>query len=99
MLFMGFTSTGTDTVAMDNAPSFETLPGCTDQMPDSYFANGAAMHLSRTAIDLEGWYALAPKERPRRMYHARNTDDPDALTHSPVPLPLAEFISEGQVMR
>ena len=88
MLFMGFTSTGTDTVGMGNLPSFETIPGFTDQTPNSYFAQGTAMHLSRTAIDLEGWYALSPTERLQRMYHARSTGDPQALTHGSAPLPV-----------
>jgi hypothetical protein len=90
MLFMGFTSTGADTVAFGNAPSFETIPGFTDQTPDSYFAHGAAMHLSRTAIDLERWYAQDPRERLRRMYHARSAGDPEDLTHGSAPLPVPE---------
>lgn len=92
MLFMGFTSTGIDTVALSNAPSFETIPGFTDQTPTSYFAHGTAMHLSRTAIDIESWYARTPVERLQRMYHARSTGDPKSLTHGSAPLPVpAEF--------
>lgn len=87
MLFMGFTSSAADTVAFENTPSFETVPGFTDAGPDSYFAHGTAMHLSRTAIDLERWYAHTPRERLHRMYHPRRTEDPQALTHWSVPLP------------
>jgi hypothetical protein len=90
MLFMGFTSTGADTVAFGNAPSFETIPGFTDQTPESYFAHGAAMHLSRTAIDLQAWYAQSPTERLHRMYHARNEDDPADLTHTSAPFPVPD---------
>lgn len=88
MLFMGFTSTGTDSVATGNAPSFETVPGFTDLTPQSYFAHGTAMHLSRTAIDLAGWYSLPPQERLHRMFHPRHQGEPGALTHQSVPLPL-----------
>jgi hypothetical protein len=88
MLFMGFTSTGVDTVALTNAPSFETIPGFTDQTPTSYFAHGTAMHLSRTAIDIESWYARTPAERLQRMYHARSSGDPTSLTHGSAPLPV-----------
>ena len=87
MLFMGFTSTGADTVAFENTPSFETIPGFTDLTPESYFAHGTAMHLSRTAIDIDKWYARDPQERLHRMYHPRRSEDPDALTHWSVPLP------------
>jgi hypothetical protein len=95
MLFMGFTSTGADTVAMGNTPSFETIPGFTDQTPNSYFAHGAAMHLSRTAIDIERWYAHSPKERLQRMYHARIEGSPTDLTHfsAPLPAPPRRFFS------
>ncbi len=87
MLFMGFTSTGADTVAFENTPSFETIPGFTDLTPDSYFAHGTAMHLSRTATDIAKWYARDPQERLHRMYHPRRSEDPEALTHWSVPLP------------
>lgn len=89
MLFMGFTSTGTDSIPQGNAASFETVPGFTDLTPDSYFAHGAALHLSRTAIDIASWYALPPEGRLQRMFHPRVQGDTAHLTHrsNPGPLP------------
>jgi hypothetical protein len=55
-LMMGFTSTQTAALGPDNIPSFETLPGVTDQFPAGYFASGCAMHLSHIFIDLASWY-------------------------------------------
>lgn len=88
MLFMGFTSTGTDSIAQGNTASFETVPGFTNLNAESYFAHGAAMHLSRTAIDVEAWYRLSPEARLKRMFHPRIQGDAEHLTHKSVPLPL-----------
>ena len=57
-LMMGFTSTQTAALGPDNIPSFETLPGVTNQFPSGYFASGGAMHLSHIEEDLEKWYGI-----------------------------------------
>jgi hypothetical protein len=80
MLFLGFTSSHVHGLAAGNLPSFETLPGYTDQSPESYFAGGAAMHLSHIALDLERWYQFARKERLERMFHPRRTDADEVLS-------------------
>jgi len=80
MLFLGFTSSHLHGLAAGNLPSFETLPGYTDQTPDSYFAAGTAMHLSHIPLDLERWYRFTRKERLDRMFHPRRTDSDDVLS-------------------
>ena len=85
MLFMGFTSSHVHGLAQGTLPSFETIPGYTDQTPESYFANGTMMHLSHIAIDLEGWYGLEHKGRLQRMFHARRTEGPEVLSPSQAP--------------
>ncbi|MGI8750746.1 MAG: DUF7405 family protein [Acidimicrobiales bacterium] len=80
MLFMGFTSSHVHGLAAGNLPSFETLPGYTDQTPDSYFAHGTAMHLSRIAIDLDRWYQFTPQQRLQRMFHPRRTETEEILS-------------------
>ncbi len=80
MLFMGFTSSHVHGLAAGNLPSFETLPGYTDQTPDSYFANGTAMHLSHIALDLQRWYEFSPQQRLQRMFHPRRTETDEVLT-------------------
>jgi hypothetical protein len=80
MLFMGFTSSHVHGLAAGNLPSFETLPGYTDQIPGSYFAHGTAMHLSHIEIDLRRWYAFTPRERLHRMFHPRRTESDDVLS-------------------
>jgi hypothetical protein len=75
-LMMGFTSTQTDALAMDRIPSFETLPGITDQYDPitntfRYFAQGCAMHLSHLYLDLDAWYNKTQggyAERVQRMF-------------------------------
>src|SRR6476661_3350518 len=47
-------------MAPDRIASFETLPGLTDQKPKSYWAAGAAMHLSHLNEDLERWWHTVP---------------------------------------
>lgn len=80
MLFLGFTSSHLHGLAAGNLPSFETLPGYTDQRPGSYFAGGTAMHLSHIALDLERWYQFSRKERLDRMFHPRRTDADEVLS-------------------
>jgi len=80
MLFMGFTSSHVHGLAAGNLPSFETLPGFTDQTPESYFAHGTAMHLSHIAIDLERWYRFSPQERLHRTFHPRRTESGEVLS-------------------
>jgi hypothetical protein len=80
MLFLGFTSSHVHGLAAGNLPSFETLPGFTDQSPKSYFAGGAAMHLSHIALDLERWYRFTRKERLAHMFHPRRTDPDEVLS-------------------
>ncbi len=85
MLFMGFTSSHVHGLAQGNLPSFETVPGYTDQTPESYFANGTIMHLSHIAINLEGWYGLDHKNRLQRMFNPRRTEQPENLSPSQAP--------------
>lgn len=80
MLFLGFTSSHVHGLAAGNLPSFETLPGYTDQTPGSYFAGGTAMHLSHIPLDLERWYRFTGKERLQRMFHPRRTDSEEVLS-------------------
>ncbi len=85
MLFMGFTSSHLHGLAQGTLPSFETIPGYTDQTPDSYFAHGTIMHLSHIRIDLEGWYNMGHTDRLRRMFDARRVDAPEVLSPSQAP--------------
>jgi len=85
MLFMGFTSSHVQGLAQGPLPSFETLPGYTDQTPESYFANGTMMHLSHIEIDLEGWYGMNHKSRLHHMFHPRRTEGEDVLSPSQAP--------------
>lgn len=80
MLFMGFTSSHVHGLAQGPLPSFETIPGYTDQTPESYFAHGTMMHLSHIAIDLEGWYGLNHAGRLQRMFNPRRTDAEEVLS-------------------
>jgi hypothetical protein len=71
-LMLGFTSTQTAALGPDNLPSFETLPGVTNQFPSGYFAAGCAMHLSHLFLDLELWYdSLDYSQRVARMFSPR----------------------------
>ncbi|MGH9476927.1 MAG: DUF7405 family protein [Terriglobales bacterium] len=85
MLFMGFTSSHLHGLAQGGLPSFETLPGYTDQTPTSYFAHGTMMHLSHIEIDLEAWYALDHQARLHRMFNPRRTETPEILSPSQAP--------------
>lgn len=85
MLFMGFTSSHVHGLAQGNLPSFETIPGYTDLTPESYFAGGTAMHLSRIAIKLDKWYALAPEQRLHRMFNPRRTETAEVLSPDQAP--------------
>jgi hypothetical protein len=85
MLFMGFTSSHVHGLAQGNLPSFETIPGYTDATPSSYFAQGAAMHLSHIVIDLEQWYRFNYTERLHRMFNPRRTETDGNLSPSQAP--------------
>lgn len=85
MLFMGFTSSHVHGLAQGTLPSFETLPGYTDQTPDSYFAGGTAMHLSHIGIDLAGWYGLNHKDRLHRVFDPRRKETEEVLSPSQAP--------------
>lgn len=85
MLFMGFTSSHLHGLAQGNLPSFETIPGYTDQDPDSYFAHGTIMHLSHIAIDLQGWYSMPHKDRLHRMFDPRREEAPEVLSPTQSP--------------
>ncbi|MEO6964849.1 MAG: hypothetical protein ABI076_03005, partial [Acidobacteriaceae bacterium] len=85
MLFMGFTSSHVHGLAQGTLPSFETIPGYTDQTPESYFAHGTAMHLSHIAIDLEGWYGMNHQARLQRMFNPRRTEGEEVLSPSQAP--------------
>lgn len=85
MLFMGFTSSHVHGLAQGNLASFETIPGYTDLIPDSYFAGGTAMHLSHIAVKLDEWYAYGPQQRLYRMFHPRRTEGPEVLSPDQAP--------------
>jgi hypothetical protein len=71
-LMMGFTSTQTQALGPDNIPSFETLPGLTNQWPNGYFAAGCAMHLSHLYLDIATWYgSFNYADRVKRMFSPR----------------------------
>lgn len=72
-LMMGFTSTQTAALGPDNIPSFETLPGVTNQWPSGYFAAGCAMHLSHLKQDLQAWYGTGYGDRVKRMFSPTTT--------------------------
>jgi hypothetical protein len=59
-MFLGFTSTQKAAMAPDRIASFETLPGLTDQRPQSFWSGGAAMHVSHLDEDLERWWQSVP---------------------------------------
>lgn len=82
-LMMGFTSTQQAALAPENVPSFETLPGITDQGPRTYFAGGCAMHLSHLFEDLNLWYtSFDYRARVARMFSPRT----EVSSHAPVTL-------------
>jgi hypothetical protein len=85
MLFMGFTSSHVHGLAQGTLPSFETIPGYTDQTPESYFAHGTMMHLSHIQIDLEGWYGMDHAARLHHMFHPRRTEGEEVLSPSQAP--------------
>ncbi|MGH9486801.1 MAG: DUF7405 family protein [Terriglobales bacterium] len=85
MLFMGFTSSHVHGLAQGGLPSFETIPGYTDQTPASYFAHGTMMHLSHIEIDLQAWYSLNHQGRLQRMFNPRRSEAPENLSPSQAP--------------
>jgi hypothetical protein len=103
-LMMGFTSTQTDALGPDRIPSFETLPGVTDQYDKptntfKYFAQGCAMHLSHLYLNLDLWYNHTPgdyRERVQRMFTPRT----QAGTGQPVTIPNgpAQVSTRAQVL-
>lgn len=85
MLFMGFTSSHVHGLAAGNLASYETLPGWTDAVPESYMAGGANMHVSHIAIELERWYALGHRDRLQRMFNPRRDDPEEVLSPDQCP--------------
>jgi len=55
-LFLGFTSTQRNAIAMDRITNFETLVGVTDQWPNGYFRGGTIMYLSHVFEDVHRWW-------------------------------------------
>jgi hypothetical protein len=82
-LMLGFTSTQRAALGPDIIPSFETLPGITDQFPNGYFAGGCAMHLSHLFEDIQLWYnSFDYAARVARMFspHTPVPADPNTVT-------------------
>jgi hypothetical protein len=80
-LMMGFTSTQTQALGPDNIPSFETLPGVTNQWPNGYFAAGCAMHLSHLYLDIDTWYgSFDYASRVTRMFSPRASGTDGTVT-------------------
>jgi hypothetical protein len=80
-LMMGFTSTQTQALGPDNIPSFETLPGVTNQWPNGYFAAGCAMHLSHLYLDINTWYtSMDFSTRVTRMFSPRASGTEGTVT-------------------
>jgi hypothetical protein len=80
-LMMGFTSTQTQALGPDNIPSFETLPGVTNQWPNGYFAAGCAMHLSHLYLDINTWYtSMDFSTRVTRMFSPRASGTDGTVT-------------------
>jgi hypothetical protein len=80
-LMMGFTSTQTQALGPDNIPSFETLPGVTNQWPNGYFAAGCAMHLSHLYLDINTWYtSMDLSTRVTRMFSPRASGTDGTVT-------------------
>ena len=76
-LFLGFTSTQQTTLAPGNLPSFESLPGVTDQWPDGYFVGGTTLHLSHIREDLRRWYAANYADRVSGAFGPAELPPPD----------------------
>jgi hypothetical protein len=101
-LMMGFTSTQADALGPDRIPSFETLPGVTDQYDKpsgtfKYFAQGTAMHLSHLYLDLDKWYNQTSGgylERAQRMFSPRTQPNGTPVT---IPNGPAQVSSRSQV--
>jgi hypothetical protein len=100
-LMMGFTSTQTQALGPDNIPSFETLPGVTDQWPNGYFAAGCAMHLSHLDLDIDLWYNSSLTnpygERVKRMFSPR-TGVPSNSTPVTIPNGQSQVSTMADVM-
>ena len=76
-MFLGFTSTQRAAMAPDRISSFETLHGYTDQKPGSYWAGGAAMHLSHLDEDVERWWRDVPFTDQLRSMNRPGLSVPD----------------------
>jgi hypothetical protein len=96
-LMLGFTSTQTGALGPDNIPSFETLPGVTDQFPSGYFAAGCAMHLSHLFEDLQLWYSSDYASRVGKMFSQYATVPPDASTVT-LPNGPGEVVTKTQLL-
>jgi hypothetical protein len=96
-LMLGFTSTQTGALGPDNIPSFETLPGVTDQFPSGYFAAGCAMHLSHLFEDLELWYSSDYPSRVGKMFSQYATVPPDPSTVT-LPNGPGEVVTKTQLL-
>ncbi len=97
-LMLGFTSTQTAALGPDNLPSFETLPGVTNQFPSGYFAAGCAMHLSHLFLDLDAWYnGFGYGQRVARMFSPRMQVPTDPTTVT-LPNGPAEVSTKQQVL-
>jgi hypothetical protein len=96
---MGFTSTQTQALGPDNIPSFETLPGLTDQWPSGYFAAGCAMHLSHLFLGIDVWYgSFDYAGRVKRMFSPR-TPVPTNQSTVTIPNGPAQVSTMAQVMQ
>jgi hypothetical protein len=96
-LMLGFTSTQTGALGPDNIPSFETLPGVTNQFPSGYFAGGCAMHLSHLFEDLDQWYGSNYASRVGKMFSSYATVPADSNTVT-LPNGPSEVVTKGQLL-
>jgi hypothetical protein len=96
-LMLGFTSTQTGALGPDNIPSFETLPGVTNQFPSGYFAAGCAMHLSHLFEDLDQWYGSNYASRVGKMFSSYATVPADSNTVT-LPNGPSEVVTKNQLL-
>lgn len=96
-LMLGFTSTQTAALGPDNIPSFETLPGVTNQFPSGYFAAGCAMHLSHLFEDLPLWYSSGYPSRVGKMF-SQYTAVPTDTTTVTLPNGPGQVVSKDQLL-
>jgi hypothetical protein len=96
-LMLGFTSTQTAALGPDNIPSFETLPGVTNQFPSGYFAAGCAMHLSHLFEDLPLWYGSDYAGRVGKMFSRYAAVPADSSTVT-LPNGPSQVVSRDQLL-